>query len=133
MLAGDRFMPELHLRQPGFVYSAYAPFTKHCERIQIFRKTGDLKHIYKNELDKAYFANDAAYSGSKDLAKRTILDTILRDMAYEIAINPKYDGYQRELASMVDKIFDKKIGSGTINKKRSNLNWVLAQELQSNN
>ena len=133
MLAGDRFMPELHLRQPGFVYSAYAPFTKHCERIQIFRKPGDLKHIYKNELDKAYFANDAAYSGCKDLAKRTILDTILRDIAYEIAINPKYDGYQRELASMVDKIFDKKIGSGTTNKKRSNLNWMLAQELQTNN
>ena len=125
-------MPELHLRQPGFVYRAYAPFTKHCERIQIFRKTSDLKHIYKNELDKAYFVNDAAYSGSKDLAKRTILDTILRDMAYEIAINPKYDGYQRELASMVDKIFDKKIGSGTTNKKRSNLNWMLAQELQTN-
>ena len=53
-------------------------------------------------------------------------------MAYEIAINPKYDGYQRELASMVDKIFDKKIGSGTTNKKRSNLNWMLAQELQTN-
>ena len=56
-----------------------------------FKETGDLNCIYKNELDKAYFVHDAAYSDSKDLAKRTVLDKILKDRAYEIAINPKYD------------------------------------------
>ena len=56
-----------------------------------FKETGDLNYIYKNELDKAYFVHDAAYSDSKDLAKRTVLDKILKDRAYEIAINPKYD------------------------------------------
>ena len=49
LLTGDKFMPELHLRQPGFTYSASVPFTKDCERIQNFRETGNLKHIYKNE------------------------------------------------------------------------------------
>ena len=101
-------MPELHLKQPGFTYSACGPFTKHRERIQKFRETGNLKHLYRNELDKACFAHDAAYSESKDLAKRTISDKILKDGAYEIVRNCNFDGYQRELASMVYKIFDKK-------------------------
>ena len=61
LLAGDKFMPELHLRQPGFTFSAYRPFTKHRERIKKFRETGNLNHIYKNEVDKAYFAHYAAY------------------------------------------------------------------------
>ena len=65
-----------------------------------FRETGDLNYIYKNELDKACFAHDATYSDSKDLAKRSISDKILKDRDYEIAINPKYDGYQRGFASM---------------------------------
>ena len=91
-LTGDKFMPELHLRQPGFTYSPCGPFAK---RIQKFREAGNLKHIYKNELDKACFAHDAAYSDSKHLDKRTISDEILKDRAYEIVI---YDGYQRGLA-----------------------------------
>ena len=66
----DKFMPELHLKQPGFTYSACGTFTKHRERIQGFRETGNLNHLYRNELDKACFAHDAAYSGSKDLEKR---------------------------------------------------------------
>ena len=82
------------MKQPGFTYSACGPFTKHCERIQKFRETGNLRHFYRNELDKVRFAHNAAYSG-KDLAKRTISDTILKDKAYEIARNCKYDGYQR--------------------------------------
>ena len=57
--------------------------------IQNFKETADLKHIYKNELDKSCFANDATYSDSKDSAKRTVSDKILQDRAYEIAINPK--------------------------------------------
>ena len=70
-------------------------FTKHRERIQKFRGTGNLKHFYKNELDKACFAHDAAYSDSKDLAKRTIPDKILKDGTYEIVRNCGYDGYQK--------------------------------------
>ena len=85
LLAGDKFIPELHLRQPGFTQSACKPFTKHCKRIQIFRETSNLKHIYKSELDKARLAHDAAYSDSKDLAKRNISDKIQKDEAYEIA------------------------------------------------
>ena len=71
LLIRDKFMPELHLKQPGFTYSACELFTKHREKIQKFRETGNLKHLYRNELDKACFAHDAAYSDSKDLAKRT--------------------------------------------------------------
>ena len=98
MLTGNKLVPQLHLKQPGFIYSAYEPFTKHCERIQKFREASNLKHLYKNKLDKTCFASDAAYSDSKYLAKRTISDKILKDIAYEIARNCKYDGYQRALA-----------------------------------
>ena len=71
-------MPELRLKQPGFTYSACGPFTKHRERIQKLRKTGNFKYLYRNELDKPCFAHDAAYSDCKDLAKRTISDKILK-------------------------------------------------------
>ena len=100
-LAGDKFMPEMHLKQPGFTYSACRPFTKNKERIEKFMKTGNTDFIYKNELDKAYFQHDVAYDKSKDLVKRTQSDKVLRDNAFEIVIDPKYDGYQRGLASMV--------------------------------
>ena len=69
LLAGDKFMPEIHLRQPQFTYSAGGPFTKHEQRIQKFKETGDTNYIYKKELDKACFVHDAAYSDSKDLTK----------------------------------------------------------------
>ena len=82
-------MSKLHLRQPELTYSACGPFTKHCGRIQKFKETGNLKHLYRDELDKACFAHDAAYSDSKDLAKGTISDKILEDRAYEIARNPQ--------------------------------------------
>ena len=104
-------MPELHFKQAGFTYSACEPFTKHRERIQKFRETGTLEHLYnRNKLEKYCFAHDAAYSDGKDLAKRTISDKILKERAYEIARNCKYDGYQRALASMVYKFFDEKTG-----------------------
>ena len=104
-------MPEMHLRQPQFPYSACGPFTKHKQRIQKFNETGDTKYIYKNELDKACFARDAAYSDSKDLTKRTRAGKVLRDKAFNIAKDPKYNGHQRGLASMVYKLFDKKSAS----------------------
>ena len=103
-------MSELHLKKLGSTYRACGPFPKHRERIQKFRETGYLKHLYKNELDKACFAHDAAYSDIKDLAKRNISDKTLRDRAYEIAKIRKYDGYQRALASIVYMFFDKKTG-----------------------
>ena len=120
-------MPEVHLRQPQFTYSACEPFTKHKQRIQKFKETGDTNYIYMNELDKACFTHDAAYSDSKDLTKRTIADKILKNKAFDIAKDPKYDGYQRGLASIVHKFFDKKSeGSGV---KLIHQNEQLANEL----
>ena len=114
LLTGDKFMPEMHLRQPGFTYSACGPFTKNKERIEKFVKTG--KFIYKNELDKACFQHDMTYGKSQDLVKRTQSDKLLRGEAFKIASDPKYDCYQRGLASMIYKFFDKKSsGSGIIN------------------
>ena len=72
LLAGDTFMPEMLLRQPQFTYSACGPFTKHKERIQKVKETGDTNYIYKNELDKACFAHDAAYSDNKILQKELL-------------------------------------------------------------
>ena len=74
LLAGDTFMPEIDLRQPQFTYSACVPFTRHEERIQKFKETGDTNHVFKNVLGKACFVHDAAYSDSKDLTKRTFAD-----------------------------------------------------------
>ena len=74
LLAGDKFMPEMHLRQPGFTYSACGPFTKHKERIKKFEETGDTQYIYRNELDKACFQHDAANADNKDLLNRTRAD-----------------------------------------------------------
>ena len=81
LLTGDKFMSELHLKHPGFTYSACRPFTKHQERIQKIRVTGNLKHSYINQLDKVYFVHNVAYSDSENLDKRTILN----DRAYEIS------------------------------------------------
>ena len=116
-------MPEMHLKQTGFTYSACGPFTKYCKRIQKFKEAGNLKYLYRNELGKTCFAHDAAYSDSKDLAKEAIWDKILTDRAYEIARNHKYHGYQRALASMIYKIFDEKTGSEV------SVNEELAEEL----
>ena len=108
LLTGDKFMPDMHLRQPGFTYSACGRFTKHRERITKFMKTRDTRFIYRHDLDKACFQHDSAYSDSKDLIKRTQSDKILKEKAFNIAKNPKYDGYLKGLASMVYKFFDKK-------------------------
>ena len=117
LLAGDTFMPEMHLRQPGFTYSPCGPFTTQC--------------IYRNEFDKACFQHDAAYADNKDLLNRTEADKILRYKAYGIANNPQYDGYQRGLASLFYNFFNTKasspdrktVGSGV------NENIKLANEL----
>ena len=139
LLLGDKFMPEIHLRQPQFTYSACGPFTKHEQRIQKFKETGDTNYIYKNELDKACFVHDAAYSDSKELTKRTVADKILKNKVFDIAKDPKYDGYQRGLASMVYKFFDSKVaspdkksvesGAKHVNTKLTNQNQQLAEKL----
>ena len=119
-------MPEMHLKQPGFTYSACGPFTKNKERIEKFMKTGNTDFIHKNKLDKASFQNDMVYGKSKDLMKRTQSQKVLRDKALKIASDPKYDAYQRGLASMIYKFFDKKSkGSGITNES----NYQLANEL----
>ena len=115
LLAGDKFMPEMHLKQLGFTYSSYGPFTKNKERIQKFKVTGDTNYIYKNELDKACCQHDMAYGDFEDFAKRTASDKVLKDKAFNIAKNLKYGGYQRGLASMVYKFFDKKSKGGGMN------------------
>ena len=84
----------MHLKQPGFTCSACGPFTKNKERIQKFKETGDTNYIYKNELDKSCFQHDVAYGNFKDLKRRTASDKVLRYKAFDIAKNPKYDGYQ---------------------------------------
>ena len=116
-------------RQPQFTYSACGPFTKHKQRIQKFKETGDTNYIYKNELDKACFVHDVAYSDNKDLTKRTIADKILRDKAFNIAKDLKCDGYQRGLAFMVYKFFDKKSEESGVNTKLTPQNRQLSEEL----
>ena len=92
-------MPEMHLKQPRFTYSVCGPFIKSKKRIEKFMQTGNTNFIYKNDLDKACFQHNIAYGKSKDLAKRTQSDKVLKDKAFKIASDPKFDGYQRRLAS----------------------------------
>ena len=104
-------------------------WTKNKERIQKFKETGDTSFIYKNELDKPCFQHDMAYGDFKDLKRRTASDKVLRDKAFNIAKNPKYDGYQRGLASMLYNFFDSKLkGSGVANNEIKQ-NLQLAEEL----
>ena len=109
LLVGDKFMPEMHLRQPKFVYSACGPFTRHKERTKEFKRTGDTRLLYRNELEKACFKHDAAYPKYKDLENRLISDQKLRNSTYDIASNRVYNGCQRGLASMVYSFFDSKV------------------------
>ena len=130
LLAGDKSMPEMHLKQPGFTYSACGSFTKSKERIEKFMETRNTDYIYKNDFDKACFQHDMVYGKYKDLKKSTESDKVLRDKAFKIVTkiqNPNYDGYQRGLASMVFKFFDKKSNGSGIKSMR---NQQLAKELQ---
>ena len=128
LLAGDKFMPEIHLKQPGFNYSACGPFNKNKERIQKFKETGNTNYIYKNELDKVCFQHDLAYRDFKDLKRRTASDKVLRDKAFNIAKNHKYDGHQRCLAFMLYRFFDKKSKDIGVNIPLE-FNEQLAEEL----
>ena len=104
LLIGDKFMPEMHLKQPGFTYSACGPFTKNKERIEKFMKTGNTDFIYRNELDKSCFQHDMAYGKPKDLVERPQSDKV-----FQTANDPKYNGYQRGLAAVVYKFLVKNL------------------------
>ena len=128
LLAGDEFMPEIHLKQPGFTYSACGPFTKNKKRTQKFKETGDTRYIYRKQLDKACFQHDLAYGDFKYLARRTASGKLLKDKAFNIVKSPKYDGYQRGLASIIYKFFNKKSKDRSINNEFKQ-NEQLAEEL----
>ena len=90
LMGGDKFVPESHLRQPGFTHSAYGSFCKRLERIKKFIEIANLKNIYYIKLDKTCFSHGTATSDGKGLAKK-----LFSIKAYEIGINTIYDGYQR--------------------------------------
>ena len=98
LLTGEKFMPELHLKQQGFTYNACGPFTKHREIIRNLEKQV-IQNIY-TETNQIY---SATCSDSKDLTKRTISYKTLNNKGYEIARNCKYNGYQRALASIMQE------------------------------
>ena len=98
LLVGDISMLEMHIKQPGFTYSACGPFTKKKEGIEKFMQTGNTNFIYKNELDKACFQHDMAYGKIKDLVKRTQSDKFLKDKAFRIASDPNYDRLSKRIS-----------------------------------
>ena len=116
----------MHLKQPGFTYSPCGPFTKNKDRTAKLTQTGNKIFIYKSNYDKACFQHDMAHCKYKDLNKITQSDKVLRNKAFEIAGNPKYDDYQRGLTSMVCKFLDKTSKSSGI---KSMSNQKLAYEL----
>ena len=121
LLAGAKFMPEIHLKQRGFTYSAWGQFTKNKEKIQKFKETGETKCIYINELDKACFQHDMAYGNFKYLERRIASEKVLSDKAFNIAKTPKYDRYQSGFASRVYKFSDKRSkGDGANNEIKQN-------------
>ena len=126
LLASDKCMSQLHLKQPGFTYSACGPFNRNKGIIKKFNQTENTNFVYRNELDKAYFEHDMSYGKSKDLAIRTQSDKVLRDKSFEIASDPKYDDCQRGIASTVYKFFDKKSSRSGIT---TDQNYQLANEL----
>ena len=87
LLAGDKRILEIHLRQLEFTYSTCRPFTKIKERIQKFKETGHSRYIYQNKLDKACFQHDMAYEDFKDLTRRTVVDKIIHDKVFNITKN----------------------------------------------
>ena len=128
LLPSDKFMHGMHLKQPGFTYGACGLFTRNEIKNQLKSLWQQvIQFLFKNELNKACLQHDMAYGKSKDLAKRTQSDKVLTDKAFKIASDPKYDGYQRGLASMVYKFFNKKSsGSGVA---ATEPNYQLANEL----
>ena len=124
LLIGDKFMPKIHLWDAKVgKYSACGPFTRHKQRVNNFMKDGKLSHILKNNSDAACFEHDSAYAKYKDRLNGKKSDVVLKIKALEIALNPKINEYERGLASMVYKFFDKRTKGYGLN------NEILAKEL----
>ena len=107
LLAGDKFMPEMHFKTVRIYIQCLWTVYKKQRRNKKFEQTGDSRHISSTELHKACLQHGMVYGDFKDLTRRLASDKILRDKAFNIAKNLKYDGYQRVLVSMVYKFFDK--------------------------
>ena len=120
-------MSKMHLKQPECTYITCGPFTENKDRIKKLKKQ-EIQEKLKNKLDKACFQHDMVHGDFKDLNRRTAADKVLLDKAFNIAKNQKYDGYQRGLASIVYKCFDKKTSGRTV-KNEIMSNKELAEEL----
>ena len=133
LLTGIKFMPEMHLRQPGFRYSACGPFTKKKKeaRIQKFKEIKDLRYIYQDELNKACFQHSMTFGAFKDLPRRTASDKVLHDQSFAIASNPQHDRYCGGLASIIHNFFQKKSSNTTAHTGRGIISddQQLANEL----
>ena len=128
LLARHKFMTEIHLRQPQLRYNACKTFNKDIERKKKIKETGDSRYIFQNHWNKTCFPHNMAYEDFKDINRRTAADKWLRDKVFNIAINPKYDGYQCGFSSMVYKFLVKKSSSNDI-KKETMQNKELSKEL----
>ena len=118
-------MPKMHLKQPAFTYSACEPITEYKERIQKFKETGDTNYIYENELDKACFQHDIPYGEFEDLARRAASDKNLRDKAFKIAKNTKYDGYKGDLLLWFTNFLIKSLQVGVLIHMQINLLLIM--------
>ena len=126
LLIGNKFMPEMHLWDPKVKNcSACGPFTRHQKRIDMFIEDGRLNHILKNRLDVVCFQHDSAYSKYKDRLNRRQSDIVLKNKALKIATDPRFNGYQRGLVSMVYKFFNERTKGSGLN------NEILAEELHT--
>ena len=109
LLVGDKFMTEMHLWDPKAEnYSACGPFTRYKKRIDVFMKDGRISHILKTRLDTACFQHDSTYAKYKDRLNRKQSDIVLNNKALKIATDPRVNGFQRGLASMVYKFFNER-------------------------
>ena len=108
LLAGDKLMPEMHVKQPGFIYSVCGPFTKIKKELKSLCKMQVQTLFTKMNLIKLVFSMIWLMENQKIQKKRTQSDKVLREKAWKIASDPKYDGYQKEIAS-VFKFFLKKV------------------------
>ena len=89
LLAGDRFMAEMHLRQPDLRIVLVDQLQKIKNELKKFKEAGDSRYIYRNELDKACFQHDMAYGDFKDLNGRTFVDKVLGKITFDIAKDPR--------------------------------------------
>ena len=100
LLVTDKFMPGMLLKELSFTYSACGLFWKRRKNWKVYANW-KYKHYLEKKYDKACFQHYIAYGKSKDFVKRTQSDKVLKNKVFKIASDPKYDGYQRGLGSVV--------------------------------